>query len=362
MSEITNLPALTTEQIKSMSETLFEGFFNDPLINSLVTIQQGIKSDKQLVIFERHTGLAGAQVSSCPTPENGVWGFNTIEKTWQPKPIGDRMGDCWTTFQDTCIQWMLNAGVEKTNITGTEVGAFIVDQLQDLIAEVYARHFWFGNKTIVAGTNNNIGAGDVGYFNVINGIWQQAVAIVTADADRLSTGLASRNGQASFALQKFTSTDVTNQVVSNTMDSMWYEADIRMRSVAKNQLRYYVTQSVADQLEKERKAISGIDLPYTRQENGMDTLTWNGIQVVPVQLWDRMLISHFGDDATPVKTTLPHRIILSTPSNLILGVESTSALGELKVWHSEDDEKMYSRFMCGMDAKVGVDNLIQVAY
>lgn len=363
MALVNNLPSLTAQQVTSMSETLFEGFFKDPVLASMVTVQEGIKADKQLIIFNRHSGLSGKQISACPTPTNSTWGFDTVEKVWRPKYIGDRYEECYQTFMDTFAQWMLSVGVNKADLTGTELGTFIVEQLGDMIAEVYQRYFWFGDTGIVAGTGNNLTAGEVAFFSALDGIWAQVFDIVTANATRLSsTGLTTKNGQASYALQKFNSTDVTNQVVSLALDSVWYDADMRLRSMNKGELIYYVSQTVYDQLEKERKAISGIDLPYNRQENGINTLTWNGITVMPVQLWDRMIASYFGDDATPVKSTLPHRILLAPKSNLLLGVETTGTLSEMDAWYSKDNEVMYAKFGASIDAKVGVDNMVQVAY
>lgn len=80
MAIVNNLPALSPQQVQSMSETLFEGFFADAVLNSLVTIQEGIKADKQLIVFNRHTGLSGYKLDSCPTPTNATWGFDANEK------------------------------------------------------------------------------------------------------------------------------------------------------------------------------------------------------------------------------------------------------------------------------------------
>lgn len=363
MSLVNNLPSLTAQQVESMSETLFAGFFADPVLTSLVTVQEGIKADKQLIIFDRHSGLSGKHVTACPTPTNTTWGFNAIEKTWQPKYIGDRYSECYQTFMDTFVQWSLNAGVNKADWTGTEMAAFIVEQMQDMIAEVFQRLFWFGDMGIVAGTNNQLSAGQVAFFNPIDGIWAQVFDIVTADAARKSTtDIGTKNAAASYALQKFSATDVTNQVVSKSLDAVWYDADMRLRQMGRSELTYYVTQSVYDQLERERKAISGIELPYNRQENGITSLVWNGINVTPIQLWDRMIAAYFGDDVTPVKSTLPHRVLLAPKSNLLLGVETTGSLSELDAWYSKDDEVMYAKFGASVDAKIGIDSMIQTAY
>lgn len=363
MALINNLPALTTQQVQSMSETLFEGFFNDPILNSLVAVQEGIKADKQLIIWKRHSGLSGKKITACPTPTNSTWGFDTVEKVWSPKYIGDRYSECYQTFMGKFTQWMLNAGVEKSDFTNTELAVFIVEQMSDMIAEVYQRHFWFGDTAIASGVNNNLAVGEVGFFNAIDGIWKQLFAIATADTNRISsTDLATKNATASYALQKFNATDITNQVVSKALDTVWYDADMRLRGMAKSELVYYVTQTVYDQLEKERKAISGIDLPYNRQENGLTTLTWNGINVVPIQLWDRMISAYFGDDGTPVKSILPHRVLLAPKSNIILGVETVGSMTELDAWYSKDAEVMYAKFGASIDAKVGVNSMVQLAY
>lgn len=363
MAIITNIPSLTTKQITSLSEALFQAFFNDPSLTSIVNVMEGIKVNNQLLIFDRHTGLSGKKITACPTPTNSTLGLNVSEKVWTPTYIGDRFSECWTVLQGTCLQWMLKNGIEKQNLTATEYASFLEEQLQDTIAEVYQRIFWFGDKGIVAGTGNNLAAGEVAFFNMIDGIFAQLFDIVTATPARLSTThLATQNAAASYALQKFTATDVTNQQVSKALDTVWYDASIKLRSVAKADLVYLVTQSVQDQLEKERKAISGIDLPYMRQENGQMTTTWNGIQVQPMQIWDRMIEAYFGDDATPVKSTLPHRIILVPKNNLHLGVESVGSMGELDIWHSKETSSLVADYGASMDAKIGIDEMIQAAY
>ena len=75
-----------------------------------------------------------------------------------------------------------------------------------------------------------------------------------------------------------------------------------------------------------------------------------------------MISAYFGDDGTPVKSTLPHRVMLAPKSNLLLGVETTGSLGELDAWYSRDDEKMYAKFGASIDAKIGIDSMIQLAY
>ena len=364
---ITNLPALTDVIVQSMSETLFEGYFKDEKIQEAYSIQTGIKAGKQVIVFKRHTGLAGFNRTGCSTTANDTWEIDAQEKSWAPKYVGDRFEMCYDDFLDTFFAWRNKNGVDKPDISGTELAAFIVEQLQDTISEVYMRLADFGDKGLAAGTGNNITAGQVKYFTPIDGFFAQLDDIVAADASRKSTtaGLTSRNGQVTYALQKFTTgagSDTTNAVVTTALDAVWYDADMRLRGMDKNSLVYKVTQSVYDQYERERKAVGSIPEAYRRVEDGVLQLFCNGIEVKPMSHWDRIIAEFFGDDATPTSAVRPHRIWLTTRTNNIVGCEELADLSNFKAWFSDDDEKFYLRFGANIDVKIGADNLNQVAY
>jgi hypothetical protein len=259
---------------------------------------------------------------------------------------------------------MLKEGTDKPDLAGTEIGMFIAMQLSDMIQETLQRHAWFGDTAIAAGTNNNLVAGELKFFSAIDGLWKQAFAIVAADGNRRTsdTTLTTRNTGATFAAQAFTSADVTNQVITKALDNLWFGADLRLRSMPRNELVILSTQSIADQYERERKSVGSIDASYQRVEDGMLKLYTNGIEIVPMSIWDRTLRSYIGTTSANVATTLPHRAILTHRENLMIGTESVGALDGLQVWYSQDDAKMYADYLVKMDAKVGLDNMIQALY
>jgi hypothetical protein len=364
MSIINNLPAVTPDVVKEMSKTLFEGFYQRPDINTYLNIVSGIKSDAQLIAFKRYAGLSGKIRSACDTTANESVTIETIEKTWSPKLIGDRFAECFQDFDASFTAWMLKEGNEKPDTSGTEIGMFLTEQLQDMLHEVILRLSFFGNTAIVSGTSNNITAGEVAYFSALNGFFTQLFAIVAADADRLTvnTTLQTRNAAATWALQRFTNADTTNQIVTAALDHGWYGADMRLRAMNRNELVWLTTQSISDQYEQERKSVGSIDAAYFRTEDGIMKMYSNGIEVVPMSFWDRTIRTYFGDDATPVTAVLPHRAILVPRKNLMIGTESSGEIGGLDVWYSKDDAKVYADYNVKLDAKIGLDTLIQAVY
>jgi len=361
-SRITSLPTLEAVQVLALKDTLFEGFFKDTDLMAMHAIETGIKAKKQIIIMGRHEGLGGYAKANCARTLNSAWTIPSSDKEWDPIYVGDMFGECYSDYMATFFRWGLKNGIEKQDLTGTELAAFIQEHLMDLIKEVIFRMAYFGDKGIVAETGNNIVAGDLKFFNTIDGFFAQLFDIVSGDAARQSTtDLTTKNAEAAYADQRFNGTDTTNQVVTNALDALYYDAETRLRDQDKSALAYYVTRSVYDQLEKERKTLGGgaILEVYNRQEKGSPKLTINGIEVIAVPFWDRMINAYFNDGTAWV---LPHRAVLMSRENFVIGTEDEASLNELDIWHSKDDAKMYMEFGFQLDVKILLDNMVQAAY
>lgn len=358
-----SLPDLAVEQVKGIGETLFEGYFRNPAITAFHDVQEGIVADKQLLIFKRHTGLTGYKRTGCSTTADANFAIDEVNKTWTPKYISDRFAECYDDFLAKFFAYGLKAGIQKKDLTGTELAAFIEEQLKDELYDVFMRIAWFGDTaidTLANGAVNNLVTAQLKYFNPINGFWKQIVDIVTADSARKSTStITTRNAGNSYANQKFTTTDTTNQVATNTLDALYYDADERLSGMDPSQLVYICTKTVFDQYTKERKAFGSIAESYTRTEDGIRQVTCNGIDVVSFNFLDRIINNYLNNGTVKL---LPHRAILTTKTNLVLGVESIGNLGQIEAWHSKDLEKYFATYGANIDAKVALNNMIQVAY
>jgi len=154
----------------------------------------------------------------------------------------------------------------------------------------------------------------------------------------------------------FTSTDTTNKVVINALQNMLYGADLRLRE--RGDLVYIVTQSVADQYSKELKA-ANVAFTTERYENGISVLKSDGIEVISFSLWDRIIKAYYDNGTTYY---LPHRAVLTTKENLVIGFDSMGAMADFDVHFDRVTKKNYIDFQINMDAKVVEDYMVQVAY
>jgi hypothetical protein len=346
------------EEVKALSEAIYEGVFPKPEITKFHTIVSGIKAKKQIVLLGA-LGLVGLKQTGCSiTPNSG--GITMSEKFWNPEYVGDRFQQCWTDLKESFFIWGLKNGKDKANLDKTDFSNFFSERLEDAMAEMIYRIAWFNDTdaslasdspagTVTAGTT-------IGYFNIIDGFWKQLFAIVTADSARKTTALSSRNGQATFALQAFTADDTTNKVAETCFQNLKYEADFRLRE--EPGLIIVATQSVVDQYAKELRS-RNIDASFTRIEGGYTSLEFEGIEIIGISLWDRMIRTYFSNGT---KYYLPHRAVLTTKENLQIGVEEVGNLSELDPFYDQTTKLFNVDFGFNIDAKVIEDYKVQVAY
>ena len=345
--------------IKSSAEAVFVSAFATPEVNQLATIVNGIKTKKQIAILGRFNGLLGKGSGECD-PTGRTVTTPLVGKLWEPATVSDRLEYCWEDIKETFFIWGTKNGIEQADLTATDFVLYIEQLLATELIETWMRIAYFGDTD--AAHYNDSPAGvitnttDLDFFNKIDGIWKQIYAIVGSDSTRKTAGLATRNAGNSYANQKFTAQDVTDLVVTNMFLNMEMEADSRLTSQAG--LVFQVTKSVYDQYRRE---LTKANVNYTteRFENGMEQLNAGGIPVVKVEFWDRMILNHFNNGT---KLYLPHRAILCVPSNVQVGTEEASTLTQYDIFYDKKTKTTNVDFQFNIDAKVILDNEIQVAY
>jgi len=349
--------AFTRDQIRDLSEALFESGFAKPELSKFHTLIEGVTTDRQLPIIGRLNGLLGAGSGEC-NPTASTNQFGGTDKTWTPKTISDRLVQCVADLENTFWAWVDKKKFPREDVTGTTFFNYVEELVGDLLFEAVLRVAWFSdvNADDIAGGGVLTNGTNLAHFNKLNGLWYQIFAIGVADPNRVTAGLNTKNSQASYALQQFDSTDTTNKLVSNLLLNMRLGADMRLRG--KSNLVYVVTQSVADQYEREL-TMYNVAFTTERLENGITMLKSGGIEVYGFDFWDR-IIREFYDDGT--KYYKPHRALLLEPGNVLLGVESIGALSTLNVFYDQYRKENVIDFSFRMDAKVGIDSEIQTAY
>jgi hypothetical protein len=344
------------DEIKELSEAIFESTFAKPEASLFHTFTPGIKAKKQIALLGRIEGLTGKGSGECDPTANGST-IGMSEKFWDPATVSNRETECWENLKGSFFIYGTSCGIAQADLTSTDFWAFLMERMADTLIEEYYRIAWFSDLAADNAPAGNITAGiDLGYFNKIDGLWKQLFAIVTADANRKTAGIDSRNGQATFALQEFDATDTANNVVTNTLQNMRYGSDFRLRG--KEGLQYIVTQSVADQYERELTA-ANISFTTERLENGMTMLRSGGIEVIGFQFWDRMIRTYENDGTVYF---LPHRALLTVKENTQIGTCEEANLSEMGTIYDPIKKEMHLDTGYNIDAKIIEDYLVQVAY
>lgn len=354
------------EEVKAVSECIMEEVFAKPAITEFLTPYTGIKAKKQIAFLGRLSGLVGQKhnASQC-APEENTSGITNSEKFWEPAYIDDRFSECWDDLLETFFMYGTKNGVNKADLTSTEFADFFIERYQDAIAEMFHRLVWFGDTAAddTAGGGVFVVSGFAEKrWNAFDGIWKQLFAIVTADANRKTAGLATKNAETTFADQAFDSTDTTNKVVTNMLQNLLFNADYRLRD--RSDKIIIVTQSVADQYvrELEAHAANGIEVSFAMIQDGISVLKRMGVTIYAFSFLDRMINAYQRQDATETAYYLPHRALLTTKENLAFGTEEEGNLSEVEIFYEKKDKKTYFDFGANLDAKVLEDYMIQVAY
>ena len=354
MAAAINLAALTfsADQLRQMNELVVKAVLEAPTLNLFHEIATGIKNDREIGIIPGTLGLMGKAAQGCEPTADTLTDTATL-KTWSPKRIEVILDQCATDIAASMAKLSRKLGIEVNDLTSTEYFAFILDLLAVDIPKMLLRHAWFGNTaaaTVSASPAGVLTTGtDPAYFNVLNGFWQQLAVIYAADTDRKTT--VTGNSQATYALQKSVATP--DEILAN-LNSVIDDAPAVLSAQPDQVL--IVTRSVFQRAYRALQA-AGLAYKIELQSNGFQLMNWDGIDMYSVPLFDEW-IRAYEDNGT--KYNNPHRILYTTKSNLVIGMEGTSLFDNVKT--SFDDRTRYNRIEVSdaFDVKVLNDDLLQV--
>lgn len=327
-SEITSSFAFNREELKDWSKVINELTFGDPTLNELHDIEQGIKYNQQIV-FAGRMGLMGKTVKGC-TP-NAVAGVALTEKTWTPVDMDFRLEHCSADVnaQDKLIRQMAKMNPDFYNViegSNNVVGNFLVAKVVEGFNENLIRQAWFSDTAAALTTGGGVFkvGTDLDYFNSLNGLFKQIFTeIPTTDAKYVAIA---KNAGASYSAQALASGDAIA-----TLKAMYAKADSRL--LDSGSAKFYVTRTIWDGYLNDLESIQNSGVGNTMiNENGQVSLTYRGIPVVKIEVWDRV-IAAYQDNGT--KWNLPHRAVLSTPMNLKIGTLATDDFGTLDAFYDQ---------------------------
>lgn len=314
------------EELKDWSKVINELTFGDPELNRLHDIQQGIKYNQQIV-FAGRMGLMGKAVTGC-TP-NAVSGVTFTEKSWTPVDEDFRLEHCSADVdaQDKLVRQMAKMNPDFYNViegSQSAIGSFLVAKVIDGFNENLLRKVWFSDTAADTVANAGVltNGTDKAYFNTFDGLFKQIFGDIGVGDDNYVS--IAKNGGATYVLQAL----AAGEAIA-VLKSMYNKADSRL--IASGLAKFYVTRSIWDGYlnDLESTQNSGAGNTFIN-ENGQTTLTYRGIEVIKMDIWDRV-IKAYEDNATTLN--LPHRAVLTTPMNIPIGTLSVDDFGKVEAFY-----------------------------
>lgn len=340
------------EELKDLSQVINELTWGDKTLNELHDVEEGIKYNTQIV-FAGNLGLMGKAVTGC-TP-NEVDGIVLTEKTWTPVREDFRLTQCSVDVdaQDKLVNQMSKMNPDFYNIvegSQSSVGNFLIAKIVERLPEELLRKVWFNDTSADTIANGGVltNGTDKTYFNTLDGFFKQIFAEVTTGRYTIA-----KNSGASYALQALASGEGLS-----ILRGVYKKADKRL--IKSGMAKFYVTSSVFDQYIDDLENIQNSGAGNTMiTENGQLTVKFKGIEVVEINLWDR-IIDAYQDNGT--KLNLPHRVVLSTPMNLKVGTLASGDFGEIDAFYDRVTKKNYMDGIYSIDAKHMQSYLTAVGY
>lgn len=314
------------EELKDWSKVINELTFADPELSNIHDIQQGIKWNQQIV-FAGRVGLMGKAVSGC-TP-NAISGVTLTEKSWTPVDLDFRLEHCSADVnaQDKLVRQMAKMNPDFYNViegSQSPIGNFLVAKVTEGFKENLIRQVWFSDTAADTVANAGVltNGTDKTYFNTFDGLFKQIFAEVGSGDDNFVS--IAKNAGISYSAQALASGDAIA-----TLKAMYNAADPRL--IDSGMAKFYVTRSLYDGYLNDLESVQNSGAGNTMiNENGQITLTYRGIEVVKMDIWDRV-IKAYEDNGTTLN--LPHRAVLTTPSNIPVGTLATDDFGTLEAFY-----------------------------
>ena len=341
----------TADELRSLNELVVTAVLESPSLDQLHTLVTGIKNDKRIGIIPGTFGLVGKAAQSC-NPVAHCYENTAIEKTWEPRYLEIIIDMCVDEVQDTLMRLALNCGIEVYDLTKTQIFEFILGILSKDIEKMIFRHVWFGDQNAANAPGGIITPGvDVGFFNVINGFFQQLAVIYAADTDRQTTiaenYLPTTNQQIN-TMTNLQALNYLNSVIDNAVPELASQPD-RILLVTRTifQRAYRALQ--------DKKAATSCDCQVL--ENGFTFMNWDGVPLYSIPLWDQWIMAYENNGTT---LNVPNRIVYTTKSNLNIGMACQGLFENVNSFYDQRSRINRIEAVDAFDAKIIDDRLVQV--
>jgi len=252
---------------------------------------------------------------------NESGGFNIDDKVITAGRCRVALSQCTDEFESTYIEEMYRNGVDVMNIEGTQLADAIVNRAVTGVASDVVRLAWGGD-------------GATANYDAFDG-WMK---LMGADA----TVLAAQIQQTGAA----TTATVTAAHAIGLLRKCYDGAPAALQQVPAGDKKMFVTPKVFNAYLANLEG-SSADLAIVNTKEGMRTVSFRGVELVPVYEWDTILAALnpaiFTDQSAAATGNTENGVCYCAVENLIIGSDVTDPEGSFKVFYDDLEEKMFFR-------------------
>ena len=268
---------------------------------------------------------------------NESGGFNIDDKVITAGRCRVALSQCTDEFESTYIEEMYRNGVDVMNIEGTQLADAIVNRAVTGVASDVVRLAWGGD-------------GATANYDAFDG-WMK---LMGADA----TVLAAQIQQTGAA----TTATVTAAHAIGLLRKCYDGAPAALQQVAAGDKKMFVTPKVFNAYLANLEG-SSADLAIVNTKEGMRTVSFRGVELVPVYEWDTILAALnpaiFTDQSAAATGNTENGVCYCAVENLIIGSDVTDPEGSFKVFYDDLEEKMFFRGYFKLGVQYLYSSLVQ---
>lgn len=303
------------------TEVSFKPTEDTPALSELFTIDQGIKFKKQYNLLNQLNKIL-KPYSGCTRVFSGTQDITNTTVQTEEFEIGlewckDDFTDQLAERYNVLAQEWLKTGIAQFDPSGTPVASILNQLIEDAVRRDVFRRVSFGDQSSASAD-----------WNTIDGLW---------------TRLIDTSGASNYCVRRASGTSLGTADLSGgeaiaALEAVHIQSNNLLKQVPNSQKKFYVTGSIYDNYYNSLVGTGAVtEQAFGNQQNGLSSLKFKGIEVMPIRYWDTLL-----DDSTnPLASTSKHLILYTTKQNHILGVENGADLNKIEGWFERKDRKYY---------------------
>ncbi|GAB3822149.1 hypothetical protein GCM10028895_25950 [Pontibacter rugosus] len=227
--------------------------------------------------------------------------------------------------------------MERADLTGTQLQSVLSTMAQEAAFHDMMRIMFLGDEA----------SADEDY-NQTDGIWKRLfTGVANSEVTKVGAGLGSDPLPAGAA--------------EGILDGLYYGATPEMQDLDDSEKRFYVTRSIYNNWKQTLTKNKNLESSWAELKNGIKTLTYLGVPLIPLGFIDQSLRNDFVDAGTG-KVINPHRALYAKPENLTIGMDQESDYQTAKFWYQEKEEMNYMRIKYKLGTALGWGEYIAVSY